>query len=55
MCNRCDGGNKELETLICNNKDCQFVFYKVVEETIDDVLCPKCRKGIGILEAGEGE
>lgn len=56
MCNRCDGGNKQLIEMKCNNSGCGFVFYQVEEVHIgEDKTCPICREGVGILEKKEGE
>lgn len=45
MCNRCDGGNHELEALKCDN--CDYVFYQVDNEHKDEILpCPMCKQGL---------
>jgi ribosomal protein S27AE len=47
MCN-CRHGKLDLEKLECNN--CSFIYYQVDEEGKEEnLLCPKCREGFGIV------
>ncbi len=56
MCNRCDGGNKELIELKCNHSACEHVFYQVVEvHEEEDKTCPKCKEGKGVINEKGGE